>query len=193
MNKKITAKFISSVGILSGISTVLMFIFEFPIPLMPPFLQLDFSNLPALIGGFAYGPLTGVIIVLIKAMLHLIKTSTGGVGELADFLTGASMVFVSSFIYKRFKTKKGAIASLGAGTCALAAVAAPVNYFILIPFYSNIMPMEAIFKACGEINPLIRDIATYVLYGAVPFNIIKGLILSVITFLIYKKISKVLH
>ncbi len=107
---RFTPKFIASVGILSGISIVLMQILEFPIPFMPPFLKFDFSTLPALIGGFAYGPVTGIAIAFIKAALHLLRTDTGGVGELADFLASGSLVFVSSLIfYKRIKTRKGAV------------------------------------------------------------------------------------
>ena len=106
---RFTPKFIASVGILSGISIVLMQILEFPIPFMPPFLKFDFSTLPALIGGFAYGPVTGIAIAFIKAALHLLRTDTGGVGELADFLASGSLVLVSSLIYKRIKTRKGAV------------------------------------------------------------------------------------
>ena len=98
---RFTPKFIASVGILSGISIVLMQILEFPIPFMPPFLKFDFSTLPALIGGFAYGPVTGIAIAFIKAALHLLRTDTGGVGELADFLASGSLVLVSSLIYKK--------------------------------------------------------------------------------------------
>lgn len=109
---RFTPKFIASVGILSGISIVLMQILEFPIPFMPPFLKFDFSTLPALIGGFAYGPVTGIAIAFIKAALHLLRTDTGGVGELADFLASGSLVLVSSLIYKRIKTRKGAVLGL---------------------------------------------------------------------------------
>lgn len=190
---RLTPKFIASVGVLSGISIVLMQLFEFPIPFMPPFLKLDFSTLPALIGGFAYGPLTGIFIVAVKALLHLLRTQTGGVGELADFLASGAMVLVSSLFYRYHKTRKGAIISLLLGTLAIMVVGALANYFILIPFYANVMPMEQIIEVCGKVNPLITSTLTYVLYGAVPFNLIKGLILSVITFVIYKQISKVLH
>lgn len=190
---KLTPKFIASVGVLSGISIVLMQLLEFPIPFMPPFLKLDFSTLPALIGGFAYGPVTGLVIVFIKALLHLLRTQTGGVGELADFLASGAMVLTSALIYKKYKTRKGAVAALLLGTCAIMIVGALANYFILIPFYANVMPMEQIIEMCGKVNPLITNTVTYVLYGAVPFNLVKGLILSIITFVIYKQVSKVLH
>ena len=104
--KKFTPKFIASVGILSGISVVLMQVLEFPLPFMPPFLKLDFSTLPALIGGFAYGPLTGIIIAVIKALFHLLRTSTGGVGEFADLVASIAIILTSSLIYKKNKTRK---------------------------------------------------------------------------------------
>ena len=181
---RFTPKFIASVGILSGISIVLMQILEFPIP---------FSTLPALIGGFAYGPVTGIAIAFIKAALHLLRTDTGGVGELADFLASGSLVLVSSLIYKRIKTRKGAVLGLVLGAIAMAIVGGLANYFILIPFYTNVMPMEQIISLCGKANPLITNTLGYVLYGAIPFNLIKALLLSIITFVLYKQISKILH
>lgn len=190
---RFTPKFIASVGILSGISIVLMQILEFPIPFMPPFLKFDFSTLPALIGGFAYGPVTGIAIAFIKAALHLLRTDTGGVGELADFLASGSLVLVSSLIYKRIKTRKGAVLGLVLGAIAMAIVGGLANYFILIPFYTNVMPMEQIISLCGKVNPFITNTLGYVLYGAIPFNLIKALLLSIITFVLYKQISKILH
>ena len=190
---RFTPKFIASVGILSGISIVLMQILEFPIPFMPPFLKFDFSTLPALIGGFAYGPVTGIAIAFIKAALHLLRTDTGGVGELADFLARGSLVLVSSLIYKRIKTRKGAVLGLVLGAIAMAIVGGLANYFILIPFYTNVMPMEQIISLCSKVNPLITNTLGYVLYGAIPFNLIKALLLSIITFVLYKQISKILH
>ena len=180
---RFTPKFIASVGILSGISIVLMQILEFPIPFMPPFLKFDFSTLPAL----------GIAIAFIKAALHLLRTDTGGVGELADFLASGSLVLVSSLIYKRIKTRKGAVLGLVLGAIAMAIVGGLANYFILIPFYTNVMPMEQIISLCGKANPLITNTLGYVLYGAIPFNLIKALLLSIITFVLYKQISKILH
>lgn len=189
----LTPKFIASVGILAGISIVLMQILEFPLPLMPPFLKFDFSTMPALIGGFAFGPLAGVLIAFLKAALHLLRTDTGGVGELADFLASGAFVLVAALIYKHNKTKRGALLGLIFGTLATAVVGGLANYFILIPFYANVMPMEQIITLCGQVNPLIQNTLDYVLFGAIPFNLIKGVLLSVITFLIYKQISKILH
>lgn len=186
-------KFIAGTGILAAIATVLMQVLEFPLPFMPPFLKLDFSTLPALIGGFAYGPLAGVIIALIKSLFHLLRTTTGGVGEIADMLATIAIVLTSSLIYKKHKTKKAALIGLACGSVALAIVGGLANYFILIPFFSKVWTIEQILKICGEINPFIHDKLTYTLYGAVPFNLIKGIIISAITFAVYKKISRLLH
>jgi riboflavin transporter FmnP len=190
---KLSARFIASVGILSGIAVVLMQILEFPIPFMPPFLKLDFSTLPALIGGFAYGPVTGVAICFIKALLHLLRTETGGVGELADFLASASLTLTASLIYMRGKSRKNAILGMVLGTIAIMVVGSLANWFILIPFYANVMPMDQIIELCGKVNPLIQDRAGYVLFGAAPFNLIKGIIICLLTFLVYKKTSKILY
>lgn len=191
--QRLTPKFIAGVGILSGISVVLMQILEFPIPFMPPFLKFDFSNLPALIGGLAYGPLTGVVIVFIKAVLHLLRTSTGGVGELADFLASGSFVLVTSVIYKYKKTRAGAVIGLRVGTAVTAIIGGLANYYILIPFYTKVMPMEQIILISSKINPLIKNTLGYVLFGAIPFNLIKAVILSVVTFIVYKRASGALH
>ena len=169
-----------------------MQILEFPIPFMPPFLKLDFSNIPALIGGFAYGPLVGVAVVFVKSLLHLLVTTTGGVGEIADFLTSASMVFTASLIYKHMKTRKNALLGMAAGIILMMAVGAVTNYFILIPFYEKIMPIEQIIAACSAVNHKISGMSTYILFGVLPFNLIKGVLISAITIMIYKKISRLI-
>lgn len=190
---KFTPKFIASVGVLSGISIVLMMILEFPLPFMPPFLQIDFSNIPVLIGAFAFGPVTGLFITLIKDLLHLLITSTGGVGELADFICSAMLVCTASLIYSRKKTRPRAAVGMLCGAVCMAVAGGLVNKFILLPFYGNVMPMEQIFTLCGQINPLIHNTNTYILYGAVPFNFLKAAIICIPTFFIYKKVSKILH
>lgn len=190
--KRAKTKTITSVGVLSAIAAVLMQVLEFPIPFMPPFLKFDFSNIPALIGGFAYGPAVGVTVALVKALLHLLVTTTGGVGELADFLTSASMVLTASLIYKHMRTRKNALWGMAAGTIVMSAVGAVTNYFILIPFYEKVMPMEQIIAACAAVNRAISGMATYILFGVLPFNLIKCVLISAITMMIYKKISRLI-
>ena len=183
-------KKMTTTAILAAASFVLMAL-EFGLPFMPPFLKFDFSTVPALIGGFLYGPVSGILIALVKDILHLLMTHTGGVGELADFICTSTMVIISSFIYKKKKNKKGAVAGLAVSCVGLMIAGALANYFILIPFYSKVMPLEAIIEACGKINPYISSIYTYVIFGAMPFNLIKGIILSVVTVILYKKVSLV--
>jgi riboflavin transporter FmnP len=192
-NRVFTTKFIASVGILAAASAVLMRLFPFPIPFLPPFLTFDFSDIPILIGAFAFGPITGLAIALIKDLICLFSTTNGGVGELADFITAAALLLPASIIYQRKKTRKNAVIGLLAGIVAMGIAGALANQFLLIPFFSHVMPLEQIFELCGKVNPFIKDTATYILYGAIPFNLIKGVALSAITILIYKKIAYFLH
>lgn len=181
------------VAILSAICYVLMFL-QFPIPaLFPDFLKIDISDVPAILGGMALGPVAGITIELIKNILQaLTNTQTGGVGELANFLIGGSFVLVTSVIYRRKKDLKGSIIALILGTIFMTAVGALANYYILIPFYTNFMPMEAIIGMGSALNPKIVDLPTYILWMVTPFNIIKGILMSIIIVLIYKKVEPIL-
>lgn len=182
------------IGILSAIAVVLMFI-EFPLPLFPAFLKIDVSDLPALIGGFALGPVAGIFIELMKNILHILLkgTSTGGVGELANFLIGIGFVVPASVIYLMNKTKKGALWGMLAGTVVMGIFGAFANYYIIIPLYQKIMPLDAIINMAAQANPGIVDVKTYVLYAVIPFNAIKSIIISALTLLLYKKVSGILH
>lgn len=189
---RIGTRSLVKIGMLSAIAYIIMFI-EFPIPIFPAFLKLDFSDIPALIGGFAISPVAGVLIQLIKNLLHFItKTSTGGVGELGNFIVGGVYVFVASHIYKSHHNKKGAILGCIAGTVLMTIAGGIFNLYVLIPFYANIMPVEAIVSMGSAITSLIHDVPTLVLYGIVPFNIVKGIIVSMVTILIYKRVSPLL-
>lgn len=190
--KGIKTNSLVKIGMLSAISYIIMFI-EFPIPIFPAFLKLDLSDIPALIGGFAISPIAGVLIQLIKNLLHLItKTSTGGVGELGNFIVGAAYVFTASHIYKKHHNKKGAILGCIAGTAIMTIAGGVFNLYVLLPFYANIMPVEAIIAMGSAITSRISDLPTLVLYAIVPFNIFKGILVSLFTILIYKKVSPLL-
>lgn len=167
------------IGVLSALSYMIMFL-EFPLPFFPPYLKIDLSDIPAIVGAFAFGPIAGVMIELVKNLLHLItKTETGGIGELANFLTGASFVVASSMIYFRNKSKKTAIVGLSVGTVVMTAVMCLANYYILLPFYFGTAPTTANLGL--------------IFSTTLPFNLIKGIIVSIITILIYKSISPILH
>lgn len=192
MNRQSSVNLMVKIALLSVISFVIMFI-EFPLPLFPPFLKIDLSDIGALIGAFAFGPVAGITIELLKNILHLMRTSTGGVGELANFLVGAALVAPAGFIYKKNKSMKTALIGLAVGTLVMGLVGAFANYYILIPFYENFMPIDQIIGMAQAANSLIVDLKSYILYAVIPFNIIKGIVVSILTLLIYKRISPLLH
>lgn len=181
------------VGILAAMSFVLMFI-QFPIPIAPPFMKVDLADVPALIGGFAMGPVYGVIIQLIKNLLNLSKTSTAGVGELSNFIVGAAFVFVSATMYHRNKTKKTAIKAMIVGMLVMTALATLSNTFVIFPLYAKAMgqDLQAFVDMVGKTNGLVTSYPTLMLLSVAPFNIIKGTIEIIVTDLLYKRVSGVL-
>ena len=142
------------IAVLSAISFVLAFI-EFPVPLSPSFARMDLSDLPALIGAFAYGPLSGLCIELIKNVLQLFTTSTGGIGELANFIMGASFVVSAGSIYQFHKTKKMALVACLIGSVIMGITAAVVNYYILLPLFESFMPLDQLIASFKEFIPFI--------------------------------------
>lgn len=176
-------------GVFSAIAYILMLL-EFPLAfIMPSFIKFDISEIPGLICSFAAGPLWGMLVCLIKNLIHLLNTSTNGVGELANFILGACFVLPAGIIYKRKKTKKGAFYGVIAGTLTAAIISLPVNLFITYPFYMNFMPLEAILGAYRAFIPNIQTLPQALLIFNVPFNIFKYGIAAAITFACYKRIS----
>ena len=190
--KKISVSKMTKIAMMSVLAFVIMQL-ELIVPIFPSFLKLDMSDLPALIGAFAMGPMAGVAIEGVKNLLHLLQTSTGGVGELANFAIGSAIVIPSALIYAKNKSKKSAVIGLLVGTVAMSIVGAMANYFVLIPFYTAFMPIDTIVELGTVINPSINSVGTLVLFGIVPFNLFKGLVLSALTLVFYKRISPVLH
>ncbi len=179
---------LAKAAVFSAIAYIVMLI-EFPLPFAPAFLKLDFSDIPALIVAFAIHPVVGVLVQLVKNILHFItKTSTGGVGELGNFLVGASFVFVAGYIYRLNRTKKNALIGCIAATIVMTATAAIFNILVLIPFYANIMPIETIVEMGSAITSKVTDVNSLVLYGITPFNIFKGVVISGIAMYLYPKI-----
>lgn len=188
-------KWIAKVALLSAIAYVLMML-EFPLPLMPDFLKFDFSEIASLLAAFSMGPLAGVMVCLLKNLLHLPFSNTMMIGELANFLIGASFVGTAGLIYGRHKTKKAAMLSMAAGTIAMTLVGSLFNFWINIPFYVQVMgfPLEAIIglsQAAG--NTLVHDMNSLILWVFVPFNLFKGGLVSILVSLMYKKVSPLLH
>ena len=183
------------VGLLAAIAFILMYL-EFPLPIAPPWLKVDVSDFPALLAGFSLGPVAGVVVETIKVLLFAVLrgTQTGYVGELANLLMGIAFVLPAAWIYLRHKTFKRAILGTVAGIVAMAIAAGILNYWVLIPLYSQTMlPMEAIIEACQAIVPSVNSVAGYVFVFAVPFTLLKGLLDGILVFLLYKRLSPLLH
>ncbi len=194
-NKMTSTRKLVVTAMLSSVAVVLM-LFEIPLPFIaPPFYEMDFSEIPVLIGAFSMGPLSGVIIEAIKVLLNLIinGTTTGGVGELANFLIGCSFVVPASLIYKHKRTKSGAVISMIVGTVTMAILGVFINAYMMIPIYSQFMPLEQIIQMGKDIVPFIKDTLTFCIFCVAPFNIIKGVLISTVTTFIYKPLSRVIH
>ena len=187
---------IAVIGIFSAISGVLMFL-EIPLWFAPSFYELDFSEIPVLICAFAYGPVAGVVAELCKIFVKLFLkgTSTAFVGDLANFIIGCTLILPASIIYHVKKTRNAALIGMGVGTVVMTAFGSAFNAFYLIPAYVVLfgMPLEAIVGMGNAVNPNITSVETLVLFAVVPFNLLKGVTVSAITFLLYKKLSPVIH
>ena len=188
---KVNIRLLVGTGMLSGLAFVLQYL-EFPIPIMPGFIKFDFSDLPALIGAFAYGPLAGVIVEFIKNLLHCTVTQSFTVGELSNFILGAVFTATAGLIYKKNKSKKGAIIGAVVGSVVMGIVRFPSNQYIVYPAYTKYMPLEAINGAYSEHLRSVGKLWQALLIFNVPFTIVKGLISTLITVLIYKRLSPVL-
>lgn len=190
-NSKISTRVMVCTAMLAAVSFLLAFL-EVPMLLSPSFARMDLSDLPALIGAFAFGPMAGVVIELIKNGLQVFSTQTAGIGELANFAMGASFVFTAGLIYKRNKTKKTALIACIIASLVMGVVAGLLNYFVLLPMYSAFMPIDQVIASFGEIIPFIQTKFEVILFSAIPANIIKGLIISLFAMLIYKGVSPIL-
>ena len=199
---KLIVKTIALTGIMAALSTILRFL-EFPLLFMAPeFLKFDFSDLPALITAFAAGPLYGVIVEAIKNIVMLPISKTAYVGELANFIVGSIFVFSAGFIYKLKRTRKTALTGMISGTVIMTVSAAFLNYFFLIPFFAGLFikdpsmdirqKTDIIVSLFTAVFPFIKDLFGAVLFSIVPFNILKGVVISIITFFVYKRVSDIL-
>ena len=186
---------IAIIGMFSAIAAVLM-VLEFPLPFAPSFYGMDFSELPALIGTFAFGPVAGVLIEFCKIVLKILfkPTSTAFVGELANFAVGCSFLLPASCVYLFHKTKKSALIGSIAGTLCMTVFGTAFNAVYLLPKFAQLfgMPLDAIIGMGTAVNPAIDSITTLVIFAVAPLNLLKGGLVSVITMLIYKKISPII-
>lgn len=190
--KTLSVRVLTGAAMLSAVAIVLQYI-EFPIPLlMPSFIKFDLSDLPALIGAFAYGPLAGVVIELLKNLIHCAASQSATVGELSNFLLGAVFTGIAGLIYKQKKTKTVAIVGGLVGAVAMGLFSIPSNYFVVYPFYYNFLPEEVVLGMYQALLPSMKSIMQCLLVFNLPFTIIKGLISVFFTVLIYKPLSYVL-
>ena len=192
----LTTRKVVVIGMFSALSTVLM-LFEFPVPFAPPGIyKLDFSELPALIGGFAFGPVTGIMIEFIKVLLKTVikGTSTAFVGELANFFVGCSFVLPTTVIYLAKKSKVNAIISCAVGTLVITIVGSSFNAFYLLPTFAKMfgMDIDTIIAMGTAVNSHVTSLSDFIFLIVAPVNILKGVMVSVVTLLIYKPLSPIL-
>ena len=194
-NPRIRTRKIAVIGIFSAISGVLMFM-ELPLWFAPGFYELDFSEVPVLICAFAYGPVAGVIAELCKILVKLFLkgTSTVFVGDLANFVVGCALILPASIIYHIKKSRKAALIGLGTGTVIMTIFGSVFNAIYLIPAFAKLfMPMDALIGMGTAVNPSITSVGTLVMFAVVPFNLLKCVADSIITFLLYKPLSPIIH
>lgn len=183
------------IGVFSAIAAILM-VLEFPVPFAPPFYGVDFSELPALIGAFAYGPVAGVMIEFCKILIKLVMkpSSTAFVGELANFAVGCALILPAAFFYLVRKNRKHAIVGTVVGTLTMTVFGSLFNAVYLLPKFSELygIPLDSIIAMGTAINPSIDSVTGLVLMCVVPMNLLKGTLVSVLTVLLYKKLSPIL-
>ncbi len=193
--KLLTTRSITVIAMLSALATILM-LFEIPLWFAPGFYKLDFSEVPVLVGAFAMGPMAGAVIELVKVLINLAinGTITMGVGELANFLIGCSMVVPAAIIYKSKKTRKAAIQGLIVGSLSMTVFGSLMNAVLLLPIYTLFMgtTMENLISLGTIVNPSITNLVTFILLAVAPFNLLKGVVVSFITILLYKRLSNVI-
>ncbi len=182
---------ITTVAMLTALAAVLQFI-EVPIPIMPEFIKLDFSDLPEIIGAFACGPAAGVLIALLKNIIHILFGSSGAIGELSNFILGAFYALTAGLIYKKLPNIKGAVIAGLAASAVMAIVSFPSNYFIIYPLYYSVMnfPEEAILQMYQLLRPSTNSIAEALVVFNIPFTFAKGLVCAVFAAIISKPIHK---
>lgn len=187
----LSVQYMTRIAILGALSAIL-FMIEVPVV---AFYKLDVSTLPALLGAFSMGPLAGLAILLIKDVFGMLHSSSMYVGELADFIMGAAYILPAALIYRHKKSRKNALIGMIVGSITMIVVAVLVNWQIMIPFYMTAygMPMEKVVAMAQSAMPFVDTEWELLLYVTAPFNLLKGIVLSALTFVLYKRLSPLLH
>lgn len=192
--KASTARRLTGIAMLSAVAFALQFL-EFPIPIMPAFIKLDFSDLPELLAAFTYGPLAGVAVAGIKNLIHLPLSSSMYVGELSNFLLGAALSVTAGTVYKKHKTKRGALTAAVLSAVVMGLISVPVNYWVIYPLYYSVLgfPQAAVLDLYRAILPATKSILQALVIFNLPFTVVKGLLCAAICAGIYKPLSPLLH
>ena len=192
---RVKVKKIAFIGLMGAVSAVLM-LFRFPIPFMPPFLSFDLSGLMEMLGGFMFGPMAAACIIVVKILLQLVMQGSFslGTGELQNLILSCSYVLPALIIYHRNKTKKMAITGMAVSTIFVSVMAVFTNLYLIIPFYVKLfgMSMDDIITMCRTVNPAMKNVTSMAVFGLLPFNLIKYGVTSLVTFIVYKRLSRVI-
>ncbi len=188
---KFTTQNLVRIALLSGIAVILQLI-DFPIPIFPPFLKLDFSDVPAVVAAVLVSPFAGVFVELIKNIIHMLRTDSAFVGEFANFLVGAAFVLPIGIICRKDKTTKNFIIGIVAGIVTMAVFGAFINAFVLLPLYAKLYNMQVSdFVAMSTaIFPFIDTLPKFILFTIVPFNLFKGVVVGFVSVILYGFLSK---
>lgn len=183
------------IGLLAALAGVLMLVFKFPLPFAPPFMTVDFGDVPSLIAGFALGPIAGIITVIIKNIINVMfnGTMTAFVGEFSNIIVGSAFVGISALVYKKHKTRKYAIFGLAVGLICMTLIATLSNYFVVFPLYAKAfgIPIQALVDQAAMVNAKVSSFEALMLFAVVPFNLVKGALNALVTIFIYKYISDI--
>lgn len=184
------------IGIFAAMAALLMY-FEFPLPFAPSFYEIDLSEVPVLICSFSLGPVAGVVCELVKVILKLLLkgTTTAFVGDFANFVVGCSFILPATIVYHRVKTKKGAVAGMITGTVTMSIFGSFFNAVYLLPAFSALygLPLDQLVAMGTAVNGMINSVSTLVFFAVVPFNIVKGAVVSLLTTLLYKRVERLLR
>lgn len=194
VNKKVDVRRMVVVSVLGVIAALLMMA-RFPLPFAPGFMDVDISEMPALLASFSLGPVAGFLVVLIKIIIKLMTGSTTiYVGELSNLIVSSTFVVTAGLIYKFNKTKKGALKALIIGILAMSILATLSNYFIIFPMYGGLMglSMQDFADKVSNINPLVTNFKTLMVFSVLPFNLVKGTLTSLVTYLVYKRVAPII-
>jgi len=192
MKNSANVRKITVTAVLAAVATVLMFI-SFNIPVMPSFIKLDLSELPALIASLTLGPVSGIAVCFVKNLVNLLFSTTGGVGELSNFILGSAFVLPAGILFKKYKSRKSVLIGSTLGAALMAVIGLFSNFFIIYPIYTAFLPMEAIMGMYQALNPNVETLWQALITFNLPFTFFKGMISTIIAFLIYKKLLPIIN